>query len=388
MTLPLSLSEIRAFPRSTDVGQAATFSVSASGGTSGYKYAWSGLPSGCASADHPTIVCTTTVDGSFGITVTASDSYGTSRTTPVLSFTVYPDPSVATPTAVPGSGGADVGQVVGFSTSASGGSGGYSFVWIGLPGCVSSDLSSISCATSLPGSFSVQVFVTDSNGFGVVSQSLSYEVLPDPTVQAPVLSQAALDVGQTVNLSVSPTGGSGMYTYLWNHLPAACIGTAAIVACSPSAAGLSNVSVTVRDSNGFTVTSRETTIMVSPRLIVSLSAHPNSFLQGQATTMTATAEGGLPGYAYVWSGLPPGCTAPAVGTSLSCTPSTAGSYQVVLTVTDQNGRSVSSTAQIVVEPSFFGLPALEVYGSFAASTTAVIAMVALLVRRRRRKRAA
>jgi hypothetical protein len=128
--------------------------------------------------------------------------------------------------------------------------------------------------------------------------------------------------------------------------------------------------------------------MVSPRLIVSLSAHPNSFLQGQATTMTATAEGGLPGYAYVWSGLPPGCTAPAVGTSLSCTPSTAGSYQVVLTVTDQNGRSVSSTAQIVVEPSFFGLPALEVYGSFAASTTAVIAMVALLVRRRRRKRAA
>jgi hypothetical protein len=57
-------------------------------------------------------------------------------------------------------------------------------------------------------------------------------------------------------------------------------------------------------------------------------------------------------------------------------------------VTDQNGASVDSTAQVVVEASIFGLPALDVYASFAASTTAVIAVAAVLVRRRRRKRAA
>jgi hypothetical protein len=388
VTLPFSVSEIRAFPRSTDVGQAATFSVSASGGTSGYRYDWSGLPSGCASANQPSISCTATGDGSFGITVTAIDSYGTSRTTPVLWFTVYPDPMVAAPTAVPGSGRADVGQIVGFSTSASGGSGGYSFVWIGLPGCVSSNLSSISCATSLTGSFSVQVFVTDSNGFGVASASLSYAVLTDPVVSAPVSSQAALDVGQSVNLSVRVTGGSGSYTYLWNHLPTDCSGTGATAPCFPSSAGVFNVSVTIRDSNGFTVTSTESTVTVSPRLIASLTAHPNSFLQGQAMTFSGTAQGGLPGYSYLWSGLPPGCIAPAVGTNLSCTPSAAGSYRIVLTVTDQNGASVDSTAQVVVEASIFGLPALDVYASFAASTTAVIAVAAVLVRRRRRKRAA
>jgi hypothetical protein len=57
-------------------------------------------------------------------------------------------------------------------------------------------------------------------------------------------------------------------------------------------------------------------------------------------------------------------------------------------VTDQNGASVDSTAQVVVEASIFGVPALDVYASFAASTTAVIAVAAMLVRRRRRKRAA
>ncbi|HEY6238290.1 MAG TPA: hypothetical protein VIZ68_03790, partial [Thermoplasmata archaeon] len=45
----------------------------------------------------------------------------------------------------------------------------------------------------------------------------------------------------------------------------------------------------------------------------------------QTTNLDGLATGGTPGYAYSWSGLPPGCSSTALPT-LACTPSSAGSY--------------------------------------------------------------
>jgi hypothetical protein len=385
VTLPLSVSSITASPSSTDVGQTTVFSVSASGGTSGYRYAWSGLPSSCIGADQPSLFCTTVLAGGFSVAVTVTDSYGTSITTPPLFFSVYPDPTVVTPTATPGSGGVDVGQVVTFSTSASGGSGGYSFAWLGLPGCPSQNLPSFLCTTRLSGMLSVSVIATDTNGFAITSGDLSYLVLADPTVGAPSVSRQSLDVGQTVNISVAATGGSPPYTYVWNDLPPGCGGTATALSCAPASAGRFNVSVTITDSNGFSTASSGHSLVISPRLDAELSAHPDSFLQGQGTILTGTALGGRPGYTYAWSGLPPGCAIPSQANN-SCTPTTAGTFRVVLTVTDQNGARVSSTVLVVVEPSFLGLPAVQGYALVAGSMATVLAASAALVWRRKKRK--
>jgi hypothetical protein len=61
-------------------------------------------------------------------------------------------------------------------------------------------------------------------------------------------------------------------------------------------------------------------------------------------------QGGATPLAYVFTGLPPGCRSSNFSV-LTCTPSASGSYDVNVTVTDELGRSQSSTIALGVEPA-------------------------------------
>lgn len=385
-TLPLSTSAVSASRTSSDVGQTVTFSVTPSGGTGAYSYAWSGLPSGCASANQATVACVANAAGASTISATVRDSYGTVVTSSVLLFTVYPDPVVATPTGAPVSGGIDVGQAVTFSVAVSGGSGGNEYSWAGLPGCPPQNLPMLSCNSTQEGTFPVSVSVTDSNGFVASSGVLAYVVLPDPTVTPLALSRTSLDVGQVVNGFVTATGGAGSFTYRWNGLPSGCSSSLASLSCSPGAAGVYNISVTVTDANRFAATSFGYPITVSPRLTVALAADPGDFLEHHSTTLNAVVQGGLSPYSYEWSGLPPGCSTPTAPTNSICSPSSPGTYRVTIIVRDRNGASVNSTMQIVVEASLFGLlPLVEEVALVAVAVIVPIGLAAFLLWRRRRR---
>ncbi len=384
-TLPLSVSKTLASHGSTDVGQTVTFSVTAIGGTAGYAYTWSGLPTGC-SGGQASVTCVTRTPGFFSVSATVSDGYGTRVTSSTLSFTVYVDPTAAEPVGSPPSGGIDVGQTVLFTTTVAGGSGGYAFTWLGLPGCLSRNLSQLSCMSTAAGAFSVSVSVSDSNGYVATSSILPYLVLSDPTLTAPSFSQIALDVGQVLNGSVTAAGGTGLYSYRWNGLPPGCVGSASSFSCSPTVDGVYNVTVTVTDTNQFSTTSPGSQITVSPRLLVKLVVDTSDFLQGQTTILSAVASGGLAPYVYTWSGLPPGCTTPSRPANNTCTPTQSGTYRVTVIVRDQNGASVNSTMSVIVEPSFFGLlPFAEGWGLVVGVTVLVAVVVFLRVRKRRRE---
>gem|GEM_PF-2870834 len=60
---------------SVAVNGTLTFSVTASGGTAPYSYAWNGLPAGCQVADT-TATCTPTVAQTYNVTVVATDAAG------------------------------------------------------------------------------------------------------------------------------------------------------------------------------------------------------------------------------------------------------------------------------------------------------------------------
>lgn len=85
-------------------------------------------------------------------------------------------------------------------------------------------------------------------------------------------------------------------------------------------------------------------------LVVAASASPVALDAGQHLTLTARALGGIGGYSYAWTGLPPGCPSENA-TTLLCTPTGSGAYDPMVLVRDANGSTASaSTAPLLIAP--------------------------------------
>ena len=329
---------------SSDVGQPISFSTTVSGGSGGLTFVWSGLPVGC-SGTAQTIVCSPTAPvANTSVTAKVTDSNGGTATSLSLLVTIYPDPTVRTPSA--SRPGADVGQTVTFSTTGTGGRGPLMYVWTGLPAGCSGGGPVVRCAPTAPVSgTSITVSLTDANGFEVTSGGLTFTVTAPPVVSTPVPSRASVDLGQSVTFNVTASGGFGSLTYAWSGLPAGCSGTAASIACTPTAvaAGLS-VTVTVTDGNDFNVTSAALTFSVFADPVASApTPNPTGVDLNQLFHLTANVAGGSGGLSFVWTGLPAGCTGTTA--TIACTITNAseiGGYVIGYTVTDSNHRSSTS----------------------------------------------
>jgi hypothetical protein len=97
-------------------------------------------------------------------------------------------------------------------------------------------------------------------------------------------------IHQTVNFSVAANGGAGGYVYTWLGLPPGCT-TANVpsLACVPTVAGAYNISVTVTDSNGYSVTSAQTVFVVAieeATITLSIAGTP-----GNAVNLTVSDNG-------------------------------------------------------------------------------------------------
>jgi hypothetical protein len=245
----------------------------------------------------------------------------------------------------------DFSQSTTFTVPASGGSGGYSFSWSGLPlGCVSRNLSALPCTPSGAGTYSVVANVTDSQGATSTSSPLAFTVNPKVGAGIPTPNHPGGDVGQSVLISAHPSGGSGSYAFTWLGLPASgCANaTTATVTCALGNVASYRVSVRVSDSLHQNATIPDLSFVVSPALSVATPlASPNPVSLGSAMTLTAAATGGAGAYSFVWKGLPGGCGT-SNSTTLSCTPSASGTFSVTVSVTDQNGMTVVSSPVSVV----------------------------------------
>ncbi len=343
--------------RSTsDVGQSTTFTASASGGSGGYSYGWSGLPTGCASSSvSGSIGCTVTAAGTFTTIVSVTDSNGYSLSSNPLVYVVNADPVPTTPKASVGS--ADVGQAVTFTTSATLGSGGYTWSWSDLPaGCSTSATPTVSCGSvTTAGIVTVTATVTDSNDVSVTSAGLAFTVYADPTATAPSANRTSTDVGQAVQFTTAGGLGSGGYTFTWAGLPTGCSGSTDSIRCVPTTSGGFSVTATVTDSNGFTSASPATpfTVFADP-VARAPTASTASADVGQTVTFAENASSGSGGYTYLWSGLPSGCPGSNLGSSLTCDVTTSAIYAVTVTVQDSNRGAATSSAltfQVYADPT-------------------------------------
>jgi hypothetical protein len=187
-----------------DAGQTATFSTTASGGTTPYSYQWqvstnSGVSfsniSGATSSSYTTGILTTAANGyEYKVIVTDSASTPTQVTSTAATLTV----NSALSTTAPANVTAYVGQTANFSTTASGGTTPYSYQWQ-LSTDDGSSFSNISGATSA--SYTTPILASMYNGY-------EYRVVvTDSTTTSPSNSVTSAAATLTVNqLTITPSG--------------------------------------------------------------------------------------------------------------------------------------------------------------------------------------
>ena len=234
------------------------------------------------------------------------------------------------------------GEQATLSAQAYGGSQNFTYAWTSDPPGFNSGLPVVTVQPEQ----TTQYFVTVSDGFHIVSETVSVIVHQQPVVHAG--DNQAIPHGATAWLTGSVTGGSGLYLYHWE--PAALL-------VNPSSATTQTVNLASITVFSLFVTDQVTGCISSPdEVIVFIEGGPlavtiipdvQNLCEGGGANLTAYVSGGNPAaYTFAWSDNF-GFTYIAEP-SISVSPSTTTTYQV--TVSDGYASS-SDIITITVFPS-------------------------------------
>ncbi len=298
-------------------GSSGTASVTVSGGTTGYTYAWTG---GVIGGGQTASTATGLAAGTYTCNITDANGCTTSASIAVT------EPASAL-SLTPSSTNTGCGIATGTATvTASGGTGADTYTWSPAPGGGQGTPTATGLAS---GAYTVTV--NDANN---CAQSTTYNIVsaggPSASIasQAPALCNASCDGSATVAAS----GGAGTYTYSWSPIG----GTAAT-----ATALCANTSYTcfVTDNNNC-VTSQVVTIAAPAVLSAAPSQTSVNCKGGSSGTASVAVSGGTIGYTYNWTG-------GVIGggqTAVTATGLAAGTY--TCNITDANGCTTSSTVSV------------------------------------------
>jgi YVTN family beta-propeller protein len=371
-----------AAPTAVDVGQTVALSVSVTNASGdAVTVEWRGLPPGCSSTDHVTLPCTPSAPGIYSLSVELTDANGFTVSSGALALVV--SPTLGTPLLTPSVPILDLGQSVAITASVAGGEAPYTYLWSGLPtGCPAGNTSVIACRPTSAGNYSITVQVRDANDLSSSSRALTLTVYPTLLAQGLGLSPASMDLGESTQISVLTSGGSGGLTYRWFGLPAGCAGDSgsSAVTCRPSAVGSYEIGVTVTDAAGGTVTVGPSPLYVAePLATPELVPSATSASAGTLVVFSANETGGVGPYTYEWTGLPVGCPAPSSPT-LGCLFSDPGNYNISVTVADSTGAHEASPAlRVVVSAAKVPTTSTSPNSTSPASSTSVYTWIAVAI---------
>ncbi len=285
--------------------------VLAGGGTGPYTYLWNDV--GLQTTTTATGLCAQTYS------VTTTDANGcTSVAVAIVTEPTAININLVSQTNVSCNAGNN-GQI---TISVTGGTPGYTYSWIPSVGASST------VTNLVAGSY--QVTVTDLNG---CSQVMTYVITQPPPITLTTITNPSTCGNSNGFVSVTPTGGTPGFTYLWNDPSSQ---TTAIALSLPAGSYLAIVT----DANGCTA---DTTVVLSdiagPTISGFTSNMPscNGLSNGDVTVLVT---GGQPLYTYAWS--------PGTQTAVTATGLPAGVYNVI--VTDANGCTVSGSV-VLNQPS-------------------------------------
>jgi len=282
--------------------------VIATGGTGPYSYSWQPVASGgnCC-INIPANIYTVTVTDFNGCTATGTVSV-LNAASPTATITASVNVSCF---------GGNNGSA---TVAASGGSPGYTYVWSPAPG----GGQGTPTATGLSAPQTYTVIVSDLNG---CTAQATVQITQPPQLTATAAGTNVLCNGAaTGSVTVTPTGGTGGYTYTW--LPSGGPGNtatnllAAVYSC------------TVTDVNGCTVVTGFN--VTQPSALTATTSFTQSTCGLPNGSACVSASGGAGGYTYSWT---PG---PGAGTCLNNV--VGGNY--VCLITDANGCTLSVSVTV------------------------------------------
>lgn len=305
--VPLQVS-LQVLPASCPDACDGSAGVIVSGGQAPYAYAWLPAPGGGQGTPNATGLCAQ----SYSLTIT--DFLGCDTT---IAFTVPAPPPIAVSSTVnnPTCSGDCDGSI---ALNVSGGNGSFTFLW--TPSVTGQGTAN---ATQLcAGNY--QVIISS----GVCDTTLTFLLAAPPPINASLTTNDPTCAGACDgSASISVSGGTAPYSYLWAPAPIAGQGT-------PDAVDLcaGNYTVQVVDAAGCDTIIAFTINDPAP-MVIDLITTPASCGGGCDGTATANVTGGVGPYSYDWQPGPVNGQGTPTATALC-----PGAY--TLTVTDANGCSV------------------------------------------------
>jgi Galactose oxidase, central domain len=260
---PVVVGAPRASANPVAVGNLTNLSVQVSGGVAPYELSWSGLPSGCASANSTTLACRPSAAGAFSVRVSASDSEGDMGKSPLLFLNVtvltYPVGSV---TITPGAVTLNVSGSANLTAHAYDTAGhalsGASYAWSASPASLGSLNGSSGetvevSANRTPGVLTVVVNATFEGRSALTTERITviestgqpFEILGILAMPSPAV------VGSNLTFTTQVLGGTLPYEYEYTGLPDGCPPeNAGTWTCVPTSAGEFTVTAEVTDHGG------------------------------------------------------------------------------------------------------------------------------------------
>jgi|GEM_PF-3402010 len=285
-------------------GNNGTATVSVSGGTTPYTYAWSN--------GATTVSLTGLTAGTYSVVVTDANSYTTTATVTVAQPSALSASASATNVNCNGGNNGTIDLTV------SGGTSPYTYSWSN--GATTQDLSSLTAGT-------YSVLVTDAHGCtATVSKTVTQ---PSVLTATAFNTNVSCNGGSNGTIDLTAAGGTTPYTYSWSN-----------GATTQDLSGLNagTYSVVVTDNKGCTATVIKT-ITQPATLSASATVSNVSCNGGTNGVIDLTVSGGTAAYTYNWSN--GAATQDLSGVA-------AGTYSVV--VTDNKGCTATVT-KTVTEPA-------------------------------------
>ena len=216
------------------------------------------------------------------------------------------------------------------------------------------------------GTYTVQVTVTDADGNSATSNSIEYVVEGDDNplkIDSFTVSPNTANIGETVKLSASATGGSGTIKYKFyvkqgnSYIKIQDYSTSSSAKWTPSKSGNYTIYVQAKDDNEEIVSaSKEFTVSNSVLKITSFTMDKSSPQNlGSTIKLNAKATGGSGTIKYKFYAKQ-GNTYTKIqdystSSSAKWTPSKSGNYTIYVQVKDDNGKVVSASKGFTINNS-------------------------------------
>ncbi|HUJ77510.1 MAG TPA: PKD domain-containing protein, partial [Thermoplasmata archaeon] len=209
-----------------------------------YEIGWS-FGDGSAGSTQSVVTHTYTLDGNYTAVLTVVDKFGDEAQTSfaiesarvlAVGLSATPDRAIAP-------------APVALAAGVTGGIAPYAYSWTFGDGGSSSTGPEVAHTYSSPGTFAVDVTVTDRTG-SVARQTTNVSIAVAESVTV-VANTSSSQVGRSVELTAQANGGFPAYTYTWTGLPPGCSPSSTdIDACTPAVSGSFTVRIQVNDSAG------------------------------------------------------------------------------------------------------------------------------------------